>query len=112
MQIIKLKEVPIAATPHKVAVKPLFSFEHATIVHIELTPGEALKPHITPVDVLFFGIEGQGEITIGEETQPLGANDLVFSPKKVVHWLRNPSPTPFRFLVIKVPKPTEETKIL
>jgi len=36
MKIITTKDVQIADTVHKVAVKKLISFEHATIVHIEL----------------------------------------------------------------------------
>ncbi len=36
MKIVDIKNIQIADTPHKVAVKKLFNFEHATIVHIEL----------------------------------------------------------------------------
>ena len=58
MKIIDIKEVKISDTPHKVAVKKLFNFEHATIVHIELKSGEALKRHLTPVDAFFYVLEG------------------------------------------------------
>jgi quercetin dioxygenase-like cupin family protein len=93
MNIIDVKDVQIADTPHKVAVKKLFNFEHATIVHIELKPGEALKRHLTPVDAFFYVLEGNGIVEIGKE-------------------LANESDDKFRFLVIKTPTPTSETKIL
>ena len=112
MHIIKLDGMPVVKTPHNVAVKPIYSFEHATVVHIELKPGETLKKHITPVDVLFYVLEGEGEITIGDETQKIRINELIVSPKKIPHQLGNTSSQTFRFLVIKVPKPIEETKIL
>jgi quercetin dioxygenase-like cupin family protein len=67
MKIVDVKDVQIADTPHKVAVKKLFNFEHATIVHIELKPGEALKRHLTPVDAFFYVLEGNGIVEIGKE---------------------------------------------
>jgi len=112
MKIIDLKDVQIANTPHKVAVKKLINFEHATIVHIELKPGEALKRHITPVDVTFYVLEGKGIVEIGKESETVKKDQLIFSPAKIVHTLKNESKTSFKFLVIKTPTPTTETKIL
>ena len=112
MKIIDIKDVPIADTPHKVAVKKLMDFEHATIVHIELKPGEAVKKHITPVDVNFYVLEGEGVIEIGKERAKITKDQLIFSPAKVAHQLMNESESIFRFLVIKTPTPTTETKIL
>lgn len=112
MKIIDIKDVQIADTPHKVAVKKLFNFEHATIVHIELKPGEAVKKHITPVDVNFYVLEGEGIIEIGKERAEVTKDQLIFSPAKIAHRLMNESETSFRFLVIKTPTPTTETKIL
>lgn len=54
MKIIQVSETPIVETPHKVDVRKLYDKESAQAMHITLQPGEALKPHITPVDVFFF----------------------------------------------------------
>jgi len=112
LKIIEVNKVNIADTPHKVAVKKLFSFEHATIVHIELKPGESLKKHITPVDVVFFILEGEGTVEIGDEQEIVRKDQLILSPAKIAHRLLNNSQNNFRFLVIKTPTPTTETKIL
>jgi len=113
MKIVKVKDTNIKETPHKVAVKPLFSFEHASFVHITLEPGETLKKHITPVDATFFGLEGTGKVEIGEEIEEIQKDDLVFSPKGIVHRLFNEKDVPFKFLVIKTPTPVnQKTKIL
>ncbi len=113
MKIVKVKDATIKETPHKVAVKPLYSFEHASFVHITLEAGETLKKHITPVDATFFGLEGVGKVEIGDETQELKKEELVFSPKGIAHRLFNESDTPFKFLVIKTPTPgNQKTKIL
>jgi len=112
MKIVDIKDIPIADTPHKVAVKKLLNFEHATIVHIELKPGEALKKHITPVDVNFYILEGKGIVEIGKESENVIKDQLIFSPAKIPHTLKNESDKVFRFLVIKTPTPTSETKLL
>ena len=112
MKIIDIVDVEISDTPHKVAVKKLLNFEHATIVHIELKPGESVKKHITPVDVNFYILEGEGIVIIGDEKEVVKKDQLIFSPAKVLHQLLNKSEKNFRFLVIKTPTPTSETKIL
>ena len=52
MKVVKMKSSPEKPNPHNVSVRMLYDTEHAQPVHMELKPGEALKKHITPVDVL------------------------------------------------------------
>ena len=114
MKIIELENVPSADTPHKVLVRKLLAFKHATFVHIELKPGESLKKHITPVDACFYVIEGNGNVEIGDEIKEVKKDDLIFSPAKIVHRLFNSenSEANFKFLVIKTPTPENKTKVL
>ncbi|NCU36264.1 cupin domain-containing protein, partial [Candidatus Falkowbacteria bacterium] len=67
MKIVKVSEVQIVETPHKVDVRKLYEKDSAQAMHITLQPGEALKPHITPVDVFFFVLEGTPEILVGKK---------------------------------------------
>jgi len=112
MKIINIDDVSIADTPHKVDVRKLISYEYATIVHIDLKPGEALKMHVTPVDVCFFILEGNGIVQIGIEKENVKKNQLIFSPVNIPHTLMNESDANFSFLVMKTPTPTSETKML
>ena len=112
LEIIDKNNIEIAKTPHNVDIRKLYSFEHASIVHIELKSGEALKRHVTPVDVFFYILEGQGEVEIGSEKKVIRKDQLIFSPMNIVHRLLNPFEHNFRFLVIKTPTPTKETKFL
>lgn len=113
MKIVKVRNTNIKETPHKVEVRPIFSFEHASFVHITLQPGETLKKHITPVDATFFGLEGKGKVEIGDKIQDIQKDVLVFSPKGIAHRLFNESNAPFKFIVIKTPTPgNQKTKIL
>ena len=112
MKIIKVSETPVKETPHKVDVRMLYDKDTAQAAHIKLKPGESLKPHITPVDVFFFVLEGNPEILIGDEKQVVEENTLVESPKVIVHCIYNNSSKDVRLLVVKVPRPTTQTKIL
>ena len=112
MKIIDVKDVEIAKTPHNVDVRKIFSFEHATIVCITLKTGESLKLHKTPVDVCFYILEGEGIVEIGNEEEKVIKDQLIFSPAKIPHRLKNQENGVFKFLVIKTPTPTSETKML
>lgn len=112
MEIIKVKETAIVDTPHKVDVRKLYDKETAQAMHITLQPGEALKPHITPVDVFFYVLEGTPEIRIGDEIIKIEADSLVESPKDIVHCLYNNSDKTARILVVKAPKPMTAAKLL
>ena len=112
MQITKLSEVPVKETVHKVDARELYSKVDAQAIHITLKPGESLKPHITPVDVFFFIIEGTPEILVGKEKQVVEKNSLIESPKDIPHCIYNNSEKIARILVVKAPKPTTQTRLL
>ena len=112
MKISKVTETPIRETPHKVDARMLYDKDSAQAVHIKLNPGESLKPHITPVDVFFFVIEGTPDVLVGEEKIKVDVNSLVESPKDIVHCIYNNSDTVVRVLVVKAPKPAAKTIVL
>lgn len=104
-----LNETPIMETAHNVDARNLYNTEDAMVTVITLQPGQALKRHITPVDVAFYVLSGKGTIEIGEEKQEVGAETLVESPKDIVHCWYNESSEPLRFMVVKAPRPTRKT---
>ena len=112
MKIVIVKETPIVETPHKLDVRKLYDNDTAQAMHITLQPGEALKPHITPVDVFFYVLEGSPEILVGNDKILIQADSLVESPKDIVHCLYNNSDKIARILVVKAPRPTTQTKLL
>ncbi len=112
MKISKVTETPIKETPHKVDARMLYDKDSAQAVHIQLNAGESLKPHITPVDVFFFVIEGTPDVLVGEEKRKVEVNSLVESPKDIVHCIYNNSDEVVRVLVVKAPKPAAKTIVL
>lgn len=112
MKVAKYTEFPEKENPHKVSARTIYDQEHGQAVVITLRPGEALKKHITPVDVFFYILEGTGKVEVGEEVKEVSADTIIESPAKVPHRLFNESASTFRFLVVKLPKPTASTKVL
>jgi mannose-6-phosphate isomerase-like protein (cupin superfamily) len=112
MKITDVSKVVSGPNPHNVDARKIYDTQHAMAVVITLQPGEALKKHITPVDVFFYVLEGTGVVEIGEEKQSMGKDMLIESPARVPHKWSNESKSVFRVLVVKVPKPMEETKLL
>ena len=112
MKITEVANIVSGPNPHHVDARKIYDSPHAMAVVITLQPGEALKRHMTPVDVFFYVLEGTGIVEIGDEKKSVGKDMLVESPAKIPHKWTNESSSVFRVLVVKVPKPTEETKLL
>ncbi len=112
MKIIDWKELDITPTPHKVDVRKLYDYDNAQVMHIILQAGESLKPHITPVDVFFYILEGTVDVRVGEETISVTRDKLVESPKDIVHCLSNTSSSVARIMVVKSPRPTAKARLL
>jgi len=112
MEIRNYKTLSQAKNPHGIKATKLYDMDHAVIMHLHLSPKEELKPHITPVDVAFYVLEGNPTILVGEEKVKVGKDDIVESPKDIVHCIYNESDEDVRVLVMKLPKPTAETKFV
>nr|HDM59305.1 cupin domain-containing protein [Bacillota bacterium] len=112
IRIARIEDVPKMDNPHGIDVRKLHDSEHAQVMHIELGPGEGLRRHSTPVDVVFFVLEGTAVIEIGDERLKVSAGTLVESPSRVPHRVMNDDQTVLRFLVIKIPRPQEATRLL
>jgi quercetin dioxygenase-like cupin family protein len=112
MKIINALEAPEAPNPHGVSARALHNTEHVQATMVTLQPGEALKRHVTPVDVFFYVLEGEGIVEIGDEQERVSTDMLIDSPARIPHRLLNQSDSVFRFLVVKTPRPTESTRVL
>lgn len=106
MKTINYKEIETTKNPHSVDAKKLHDNDYVQVVHMLLKPGESLKKHVTPVDVFFYVLEGEGIVEIGDEKLKIGKDTLVDSPKDIPHCLYNEGDKDFRVLVVKTPKPT------
>ncbi|MDD2563075.1 MAG: cupin domain-containing protein [Salinivirgaceae bacterium] len=112
MIAVNLKTAEQKDTPHKVDVKQMYNKPDAQAMHITLQPGEALKPHKTPVDVFFYVLEGNPTIHVADEAISYPKDTAIESPRNIVHYLSNETTEVARILVIKTPNPQGQTKVL
>jgi mannose-6-phosphate isomerase-like protein (cupin superfamily) len=104
MKITKVDQTKPFPNPHNIDARKIYQTSDAEVIHMTLTPGQALKRHTTPVNVFFYILEGTGEVEIGDETQTVQKDSLIDSPKGIPHLLHNTGESVFRFLVVKLPK--------
>lgn len=111
MEIRNYKKMEVHINPHGAKVNKMYDKDHALIMHMQLKPGQSLKPHFTPVDVAFYILEGTPTILVGEEKIRVKKDDIVESPKDIIHCIYNESESDIRVLVMKLPKPTSKSII-
>ena len=109
MKIRNYKKLKVAQTPHGINAYKLYDKDHALIMHLHLKAGECLKPHITPVDVAFYVLGGSPTIMVDDEKIQVKKDDIIESPKDIVHCIYNETDEDVRVLVMKLPKPIKNT---
>lgn len=112
MIIKSVKDLQVQENPHGVDVRQMYNHDNAQAMHMTLNPGQSLKPHITPVDVFFYVLEGTPTIQVGDEINTVEKDNLVESPKDIVHCISNKSNSHARILVVKAPKQTGKAILL
>lgn len=105
MEVIRIAEQPLKTTPRGVKARLLVDRAAVNVVNLVLSPGEEVPSHVTPVDVLFYVIEGKGRVIIGDETAEVSEGDVVVSPAHIPHALQADATSNFSVLVIKTPNP-------
>jgi len=112
MKTTHISNAEIVKNPHGVKAQKLHKSEHVSLMQISLKPGEKLRQHITPVDALFYVLEGKGIVEIGDEKKEVSKDTLIDSPKGIMHCWYNESNSLLRVLVIKTPFPKVPSKFL
>jgi len=102
MNTIEVQKVEIAPNPHGVDVRKLYANEKIQVNHITLKPGEQLKKHTTPVDVLFYVLQGIGVVEIGDEKKEVGKDSLIESSAKIPHCWYNKGTETLRILLLRL----------
>jgi len=68
-----------------------------------LDRGAAVTPHAhDDVEEVYYILEGNGEMRIGDESRLVGAGDLIYIPPKKIHMLIQVGERPLRFITASV----------
>ncbi len=54
-----------------------------------LKPGKVLESHVDPYEEIYYLLQGQGMMTVGDEQQKVSAGDAIWLPYGVPHSLAN-----------------------
>jgi len=69
-------------------------------------PGQEHAAHAhAGQDKLYFILEGNGVVQVGEVTEELSAGDAAFAPSGVMHAIRNPGPERLVVMAVLAPPP-------
>jgi quercetin dioxygenase-like cupin family protein len=69
-----------------------------------LDPGTVVPPHYQPYeDELFFVVEGEIELTVGNETKILGKGGFGYAPRNTTHAFRNLTDKPAGMFTLNTP---------
>ena len=64
---------------------------HMSTTLVEMTPGGKQRIHCHETEQCYYILEGEGLMTIGQETQRVTPGDCVFIPSNKAHGLNNDS---------------------
>jgi len=80
----------------------LHSEKNIELVFLNLKPGEHLAKHTNPFDVIFFVVEGTGDLTIEEENQTFYPFDTIKVTSEKLRGWENKGTENLKILVIKL----------
>ncbi|HQC39923.1 MAG TPA: cupin domain-containing protein [Petrotogaceae bacterium] len=102
MQVIRWEDAQVRIDKDDIKARKFFEYEGSEFIVIKLNGFSELKKHKTPVDALFFVIQGKGEFFVGEENLTASQGTVIFSPKNIEHGFKNSSEKELQVLVMKL----------
>ena len=82
--------------------------KHLTTTLVEVEAGGNQRIHSHAPEQVYFILAGSGEMTVGEETRPVGPGDCVFIPSGIPHGLTNSGSVPVRYFSAAAPAFTSD----
>lgn len=106
MKIVNRQDAAILHTPHGSEIRPLIDrttapIELCSLAEEVLPPGAAVGRHYhRDTEEVYYILRGTGEMTVGDETLPVGPGDAVYIPRHHTHTLRNTGGEPMTLLLV------------
>ncbi len=107
MDVFKQVANQIAFSPEKMKKVNLFTTDRMFCDVYCLEPGQEQTPHThVGSDKIYYVLEGQATVRIGQETRELGVGNLAMAPSGTEHGVSNTSANQLTVLVFMAPKPS------
>ena len=95
--------------PDKMGKSDLAAAEHLFAGLNAFEPGQQHELHThAGQDKLYFVLEGEGDVTVGDTTARIGPGDLVLARSGEKHALSNPGPQRLIVMVVMGPPPAKK----
>lgn len=83
----------IAIQPDSIVSKTVFAGDHAKVVLMALDAGQELSEHTAAMPAVIHLLEGEADVTLGEDAHRLAAGAWVHMPANLRHSVRAVAPT-------------------
>ncbi|NVO09855.1 MAG: cupin domain-containing protein [Bacteroidales bacterium] len=88
--------------PFNLDGRKMYTNSKVELIHLTLKPNEEIGLHANPFDVIFFILEGEGEIFFENEKVKVLSNTSIYVERDKQRGMRNSGQNTFRILVTKV----------
>ena len=82
-----------------------------SIAHCTINPGSSSKPHIMKTSEMYYIMQGNGVMHVGEEQKKVTRNDIIFVPPMSRQFLENDGEAPLVAVCIVDPAWKQEDEI-
>ena len=118
MDIHNINDVPAFTTKDGSVIRELLAHRNSVIskqslAEARVAPGLETQPHYHPLtEDIYYILQGEGEMTIGKEMQPVGPGDAIAIPPGAIHTIRNSGEQTLLFLCCCAPAYEHHDKVL
>lgn len=107
MSFANLNDV-LRFSPEKLTKNNVYSCPQMACDVYCVEPGQSQRVHAHAAEAkVYYVIEGQGDITVGDRTETMGPGQFAFAPAGVMHGLTNNAKERMIALVIIAPHPSK-----
>lgn len=106
MLIINRETAKIIKTPHNSEIRPLIDrttseIKKCSLAEEILPVGASVGKHFhRQTEEIYYILEGEGEMTVGEEISSVKVGDAIFIPRENYHTLKNTGSIPMKILLV------------
>jgi mannose-6-phosphate isomerase-like protein (cupin superfamily) len=106
MKVINRNQAAVINTPHGSEIRPLIDRTTSAITQCSLAeeilpPGSAVgRHHHRVTEEIYYIVEGEGRMTVGDESREVGAGDAVFIPRGNSHTITNTGESDMKIILV------------